>query len=131
MLNQPNTQPPPTQKLVLPAQGDEEQTINGSQEETQAQPRPLSRPGTMFTSGKNYFAKLAYFWRKDHAYKVFMIITCIVLLSGGVFVAFASSALLRSFNALVQSGTSSQNPPTVVLPSGTVDLRPSFPTPGG
>lgn len=74
-------------------------------------------------------ARLRYFWRKDPAYKVLLVAVTIVLLAGLLLATLAASAFVRSGNQF-QSGAYTQTP-AGATPTGTVDLRPIFPTPGG
>ncbi len=74
-------------------------------------------------------AKLAYFWRKDPAYKVLMIAVVMVILAGLLLTTFATSTFLHGFGGFA-SGPVTQNPPAT-QPPGTVDNKPTFPTPGG
>jgi hypothetical protein len=80
---------------------------------------------------KEPMAKVRYFWRKDPAYKVLMIALSVVLAAGLVFVSLISNALMRNPKLFTADATISQSLPTVVVPIGTVDLRPTFPPPGG
>lgn len=128
MINHPDTQrqEPQPGKLVLPALPDEaEQTYKGGQT-AQIQPEQLVRYRPQPVP-KGAVARLTYYWRKDPAYKVLIIAMAAVLVAGMVFVSLASTAFVG--NAF--TSRSSQNPPTGANPTGTVDLRPSFPTPGG
>ena len=95
----------------------------------QVRPEHLIRRKTTPTP-KGPLAKLGYFWRKDPAYKAFIIAIAFVLLAAIFFTSLASIALLG--NSSTSSNNSlSQNPSNGVSPTGTVDLRPAFPTPGG
>lgn len=145
MLNHPDMEEqspvPAPGKLVLPAQADapDSQHAPGGLHTLRA-PRPspdpfnaqiapaqLIRPKAA-PSPKGLLPKLAYYWRKDPAYKVFMLAVVMVVLAGVVFVSMASAAWLgRPFF----SGSYSQTPPASVVPGGTVDLRPTFSAPGG
>jgi len=130
MANQPDIQKQETQsgKLVLPAPpSEEQQTYHGGQQ-AQLRPGHLIRPQSQPVP-KGVGARLVYYWRKDPAYKVLMVAMAAVLLAGIVFVSLASSAFQGNPNFF--SSSSSQNPQAGVNPTGTVDLRPSFPTPGG
>lgn len=117
------------EKLILPAPP-----------ETQAPPIPtvarpvpvkpewlIRRQTPSLPSGP--LARLRYFWRKDPAYKVLLVAVTIVLLAGLLLATLAASAFVRSGNQF-QSGAYTQTP-AGATPTGTVDLRPTFPTPGG
>ena len=73
-------------------------------------------------------AKLAYFWRRDPAYKVLMIAVAMVVIAGLLLTTFVTSMLLHGFAAGVPVV---QNPAATAHPVGTVDNKPTFPTPGG
>jgi hypothetical protein len=90
-------------------------------------PAHLLRP-TRSSAPKGVLARLAYYWRKDPAYKVFMLAIVMVVLASIVFVSMASAAL---FGKPSTGSSYTQTPPTVTAPSGTVDLRPTFAAPGG
>jgi hypothetical protein len=93
----------------------------------QVSPAQLIRPVSS-AAPAGLLPKLAYYWRKDPAYKVFMLALVMVLVASIIFLSMASAALLGKLS----SGSAySQNPPTAVVSTGTVDLRPSFPAPGG
>ncbi len=130
MINHPDTQrqEPQPGKLVLPAPpGEAKQTYKGGQA-AQIQPEQLIRYRPQ-PAPKGALARLTYYWRKDPAYKVLIIAMAVVLLAGMVFVSLASAVLIG--NASFLTSRSSPNPPIGANPTGTVDLRPSFPTPGG
>jgi len=130
MINQPEIQEPNPQqeKLVLPPpDGNESSTPGSSLHYTQVRPEDLIRPAAM--PPKDPFARLIYFWRKDPAYKVLIIAVGLVLIAGLLSFSLVSRAMNPNFFKL--NSTSPQAPPTGVTPSGTVDLRPAFPSPGG
>ncbi len=130
MLNHPDTDlPTPTSgKLVLPDLSDEEQRLASGQYRTQIYPGQLIRQAAS-PAPKKVLPKLAWYWRKDPAYKVFMIAIAMVVVASIVFVSLVSTAL---FGHPSSSGaTLSQNPPAKVTPTGKVDLRPTFPKPTG
>ena len=130
MINQPEIQEPNPQqeKLVLPPlDGNESSTPGSSLHHTQVRPEDLIRPAAM--PPKDPLARLIYFWRKDPAYKVLIIAVGLVLIAGLLFFSLVSRAMNPNFFKL--NSTSPQAPPTAVTPSGTVDLRPAFPSPGG
>jgi len=134
MINQPDmqNQEPRSGKLVLPAPPPEQQRMYNGGQQGHLRPEQFIRPRTGLAP-KSTLARLAYYWQKDPAYKVLMIAMVVVLLAGIVFVSLASSAFLGNPNLFASSSSSSppQPPSAGVNPSGTVDLRPSFPTPGG
>ena len=129
-----DTQP----KLVLPAPPTAEMpTYNGQHAiptytgkyPSQVRPEHLIRRQINPTP-KGPLAKLGYFWRKDPAYKAFIIAIAFVMLATIFFISLASFAFLG------HSGTSgnnslSQNSSNGASPTGTVDLKPTFPAPGG
>jgi hypothetical protein len=129
VINQPDTQEqePQPGKLVLPVPSAGEQQMYYGGQKAQLRPEHLIRQRTQ-TAPKGAGARLAYYWRKDPAYKVLMIAMAMVLLAGLIFASLASAAFLNP-NFLLSS--SSQNIPTGANPTGTVDLRPAFSTPGG
>ncbi len=130
MINQPEIQEPNPQqeKLVLPPpDGNESSTPGDSLHYTQVRPEHLIRHAAM--SPKDPLARLIYFWHKDPAYKVLIIAVGLVLIAGLLFFSLVSRAMNPNFFKL--NSTSPQAPPTGVTPSGTVDLRPAFPSPGG
>jgi hypothetical protein len=79
---------------------------------------------------KGPLAKLGYFWRKDPAYKAFIIAIAFVLLAAIFFTSLASLALLGNSRSSGNNSLS-QHSSNGASPTGTVDLRPAFPTPGG
>ena len=125
MINQPEIQEPNPQqeKLVLPPPNGNESSTPGSRlHYTQVRPEHLIRHAAM--PPKDPLARLIYFWRKDPAYKVLIIAVGLVLIAGLLFFSLVSRAMNPNFFKL--NSTSPQAPP-----SGTVDLRPAFPSPGG
>lgn len=133
MIEQPKTQGqnPQSGKLVLPSYPDDEE--RGSQQ--LSQPKFLVRPEHLIRqkvdqTPKKPLARLGYFWRKDPAYKVLMVATAMVLISGLVF-AFLAAAFVQNPDFWAASSGVPQKPPTSVTPAGTVDFHPTFPTPGG
>ena len=127
-------QMPPQGKLVLPAIPEEESYDVGARFISSPQPRvrpdQLIQHKTMFAP-KNPLAKVGYYWRKDPAYKVLMIATVLVIVAGLIFVSLVTAAFIRNPNFLSTATNTTPQNPTGVTPSGTVDLRPAFPTPGG
>jgi hypothetical protein len=130
MINQPDTQEqePQPGKLVLPTPPVDEQRMYHGGQKAQLRPEQLIRNRTQ-PAPQGAGAKLAYYWRKDPAYKVLMIAMAMVLIAGLIFVSLASAAFLGNPNIFASS--SSQNIPRGANPTGTVDLHPGFPTPGG
>lgn len=130
MINQPEIQEPDPQqgKLVLPPPTvDGSSTPGSSLHYTQVRPEDLIRHAAM--PPKDPLARIIYFWRKDPAYKVLIIAVGLVLIAGLLFLSLVTSAMNPNFFTL--KSTSSQVPPAGVTPSGTVDFRPVFATPGG
>jgi len=145
MLNHPDMEEqapvPASGKLVLPALSDapgSQHTPGGLR--TVRAPRPSTdafnaqiTPGQLIRpkaelSPKGPLPKLAYYWRKDPAYKVFILAVVMVVLAGVVFVSMAGAAWLGQ---PFFSSSYSRTPPASVVPGGTVDLRPTFSPPGG
>lgn len=119
-------------KLILPPPVQEYSPVT-DRPETVARPLP-PLPGPLPTkkevAPRQPLAKVAYYWRKDPAYKVFIIATCLVLIAGIVFVSLATAAVIHNPN-LFSTGTGGSVGQSAPVPTGTVDFRPSFPTPGG
>ncbi len=130
MINHPDTQEQEAQpgKLVLPAPPTDEQRMYYGDQKAQLRPEQLIRNQTQ-PAPQGAGARLAYYWRKDPAYKVLMIAMSMVLLSGIIFVSLASAAFLGNPNFFASS--SSLTIPRGANPTGTVDLRPTFSAPGG
>jgi hypothetical protein len=129
MLNHPDTERPipSSGKLVLPDLFDEEQRVSSDQHRAQFNPNLLIRQKTP-PAPKKVLPKLAWYWRKDPAYKVFMIALAMVVLASVVLVSLVSASMFgRSSSGVGYS----QTPPAKVVPNGPVDLHPAFPTPGG
>jgi hypothetical protein len=131
MINQPDTQEqkPQSEKLVLPAPPAEEQQIYYGGQKAQLRPEQLIRLQTE-PAPKGVTGRLAFYWHKDPAYKVLMIAMAMVLVAGVIFVSLASAAFLGNSNLFASSYTP-QAVPKGANPTGTVDLRPTFPAPGG
>jgi hypothetical protein len=132
MINQPDTQEQKTQsgKLVLPSPPLEEQQMYYDGHKAQLRPEQLIRRQTQ-PAPKGVGARLAFYWRKDPAYKVLMIAMTMVLIAGILFVTLASAAFLGNSN-LLTSTASPQAIPKGANPTGVVNQRPpAFPTPGG
>ena len=134
MIEQPNTQEqtPQSRQLVLSENPGEEQGVNIGQRPP-AGPSQYTHLGTTptFTDISNSFQKLGHFWHKDAAYKVLMIAVAGVVLSGILFMALSTTSLLQGLGFLSQNVTVPQNPSAEARVTGTVDLRPTFPTPSG
>jgi hypothetical protein len=130
VINQPDTQEQEAQpeKLVLPASPSAEQQMYYGGQKTHLRPEQLIRNPTQ-PAPKGAGARIAYYWRKDPAYKVLMIAMTTVLLAGIIFVSLASAAFLGNPNLFASS--TSQTVPKGANPTGTVNLRRTFPTPGG
>jgi hypothetical protein len=131
MINQPDTQEQKSQseKLVLPAPPAEEQQMYYGGQMAQLRPEQLIRRQSP-PAPTGVKARLAFYWHKDPAYKVLMIALTLVLVAGIIFVSLASAAFLGNSNFFASSYTP-QAVPKGVNPTGTVNLRPTFPTPGG
>jgi hypothetical protein len=129
MLNHPDTEHPnpSSGKLVLPDLSDEEQRVWSGQHKAQFDPTLLIRQKTP-PAPKKVLPKLAWYWRKDPAYKVFMIAVAMVVLASIVLVSLVSASMFGRSSA---SAGYSQTPPAKAAPGGPVDLHPAFPTPGG
>ena len=142
MLNHPEmeeqTPPAAPEKLVLPSQPDTPGTPgtlrtlrvprqSADQFKAQVGPAQLIRPKASQAPNR-LLSRLAYYWRKDPAYKVFMLAVVMVVLASIVFASMAGGALLGKPPF---SSSYSPVPPTSVAPTGTVDLRPTFSVPGG
>lgn len=144
MINQSETQgkQPEQGNLVLPAYPQQVPPVHPDQEYQAASPTigslpyPPIRPDqlirrTTTPPPQNLLVRLLYFWKKDPAYKVMMIAVVLVLIASLLFVSAIGNAFLRNPNSLTSGSNLSSNPPTPVVPTGTVDLRPTFPPPGG
>jgi hypothetical protein len=144
MTNQPETQgkQPKQGNLVLPAYPQQVSPVYPDPENHAAShnsgnlPYPPIRPDqlirrTTTPPPQNLLARLLYFWKKDSAYKVLMIAVVLIFISGLLFVSLIGNALFRNPNFLTIGNNFSPNPPTPVVPTGTVDLRPTFPPPSG
>jgi hypothetical protein len=94
----------------------------------QVRPEHLIRPKGP-PAPKGLLAKLAYFWRKDPAYKAFIIAMAFVMIAAIFFVSLASAAILGNSGSSGNNSLS-QNSSNGASPTGTVDLRPAFPAPG-
>ncbi len=127
---------PPQENLVLPAVPPEQQQQSPSQPLSYSNPRIQVSPAMLIRHNtppppRSPFAKLVYFWRKDPAYKVLMIAVAMVVIAGLLLTTLATTTLLHGFGGLASAGPGVQNPTGTVQPVGTVDNKPTFPTPGG
>lgn len=129
MLNHPDTDlpAPSSGKLVLPDLSDEEQRVASGQYRAEIHPGLLIRQTTP-SAPQKVLPRLAWYWRKDPAYKVFMIAIAMVVVASIIFVSLVSAAL---FGHPTSGVSISQNPPAKVTPTGKVDLHPTFPKPTG
>jgi hypothetical protein len=130
MLNHPDTedQTPSSGKLVLPdLSSEEEQRVSSGQYRTLINPGQLIRQTTS-PAPQKVLPKLVWYWRKDPAYKVFMIAIAMVVVASIVLVSLVSAAMFGHPSSGVGL---SQTAPTKVATGGPVDLHPAFPTPGG
>jgi len=119
-------------KLILPAIPDEgppATSVGRSGKVYGSQFHRLRRPVATPLPAKPV-AKLRYFWGKDPAYKVLMIAIGVVVVAGIVSLSLVSLALAHNPNLFGLGGTA-QTVPTTAPATGTVDLRPTFPTPSG
>lgn len=132
MINQPDTQEqkPQSGKLVLPVPPAEEQQMYYGGQKAQLRPEQLIRRSNQ-PAPKGVKDRLAFYWRKDPAYKVLMIAMTMVLIAGIIFVSLASAAFLGSSSFLASTSSTPQAIPKGSNPTGTVNLRPTFPAPGG
>jgi hypothetical protein len=123
---------PRPQKLVLPAHdGYRPPSGFGTGQRTQVVPEMLLRqPGGH--NPNNPIIRLGILWRQDPAYKALIIAVALVLVAGTLFAGLAANMLLQGSNGLLAQNTIVPTTPQVgAAPTGTVDLRPAFPTPGG
>ncbi len=133
MIHRPEEQEKPLQpqqgKLILPAPPVEE-THKADSGPVIAPVRPeqlLRQP--MMPPPQGPMAKVRYYWQKDPAYKVLMVAMAMVIISGLVFAVLISRAFLQNPNFFTSSYSTTA--PTGVTPTGTVDLKPTFPPPNG
>jgi len=129
MLNHPGTEDkaPVSGRLVLPAPHDETPRSSPLQPSAHFEPGQLIRRRTSAVPNE-LLPKFIHYWRKDPAYKVFMVAVGMVVLAAIIFVSLGSAALLGK---PLFSNSYTQAPPTAVSPKGTVDLQPTFPKPKG
>ncbi|HET8845953.1 MAG TPA: hypothetical protein VFN35_31105 [Ktedonobacteraceae bacterium] len=86
-------------------------------------PRPMQPHNT-----QNLINRLAALWRKEPAYKILSLAIVLVVIASIVFIAMGASALVNGNNGTAWNPKDVQHPPTPVV--GTVDAKPTFPTPG-
>nr|BBH94177.1 hypothetical protein KTA_23760 [Thermogemmatispora argillosa] len=118
-------------KLVLPAAPGTvpgEWSADPLQRTTYIAPEMLIRRPRQ-SAPPTLLGKISYFWKKDPAYKVLMVASVLVLIAGVIFSVIVGSTLMQE-NAGMEARVP-LTPPPGVAPTGTVDLRPTFPTPGG
>jgi hypothetical protein len=118
-------------KLVLPALSEAvpgEEPADPQQRTVYISPAQLIRRPQ--TAPPGIRGKLSYFWNRDPAYRVFIIAVLLVVIASLIFTAVVGSALVQSGLGL-QDARVPLTPPPGVAPTGTVDLRPTFPIPGG
>jgi len=129
MIDDPEQQiMPPPEKLILPAPPEPPAPpILSNPRGPQVRPEWLIQRHTS-PPPRGLFARVRYFWQKDPAYKVLMVAVAVVLVAGLLLTTLATRAFLLNPN-LFRSGYSSAA--VEATPAGTVDLRPTFPTPGG
>ncbi|HVB62764.1 MAG TPA: hypothetical protein VNE61_16345 [Ktedonobacteraceae bacterium] len=129
MIDDPERQAMPPEKLLLPAPPETRVPPTPTvAHPAQVKPEWLIRRQTP-PPPRSPFARVRYLWRKDPAYKVLLVAVMVVLLAGLLLATLATSAFFRAGNPF-QSSAYTQAP-TGATPAGTVDLRPTFPTPGG
>ncbi len=133
MIQQPDSPQEPrplSGKLILPTPPDEEGYQRAS--------RPLQvfpvRPEQLIQHRTpplppSPLAKLRYFWGKDPAYKVLILAIGTVLIAGLLVLSLVSTTVLRNTKFFATDNSLSQTAPTAVVPTGTVDVRPTFPPP--
>ena len=133
MINQPDSPQEPrplSGKLILPAYPDEDyQRASRPLQAIPIRPEQLIQHRTP-PLPPSPLAKLRYFWGKDPAYKVLLVAIGTVVIAGLLVLSLVSTLLLRNTNFFATGNSLSQTPPTVVVPTGTVDVHPTFPPPG-
>ncbi|HJT58562.1 MAG TPA: hypothetical protein VJ761_18790 [Ktedonobacteraceae bacterium] len=126
-------------QLVLPAPPDTEQPVLSGKHPVptysgkypaRIRPEQLIRPTSAPPPKGGPVVKLGYFWRKDPAYKAFIIAIAFVMIAAIFFVSLAAIAL-QGNSGSPGNNSLSQNPSGGPSPTSTVDLQPAFPTPGG
>ncbi len=129
MLNNTETEQftPVAENLRVSAPLDQEQRLVNIPLEAPLHPGLLIRQKTT-PAPKKLLPRVAFYWRKDPAYKVFMVAVAMTVVASMVFISLASASL---FGVSIPSTSYTPKPPTNVIPKGTVDLQPGFPKPGG
>ncbi len=78
--------------------------------------------------------KLRYLWQRDQAHKVMMVVIAILLIVGLIFGTLATKILSQLSELFLHNGPTVALPQQAsvgIMPQGTVDFHPTFPTPGG
>ncbi|WP_376795581.1 hypothetical protein [Thermogemmatispora sp.] len=118
-------------KLVLPAapgMRPGEWSADPQQQTTYIAPEMLIRRPRQ-SAPPTLLGKMGYFWQKDPAYKVLMVASALVLIAGVIFSVVVGGTLMQGGSNM--EARVPLTPPPGVAPTGTVDLRPTFPTPSG
>ncbi|WP_052891261.1 hypothetical protein [Thermogemmatispora carboxidivorans] len=118
-------------KLVLPAAPGGrpgEWSADPLQQTTYIAPEMLIRRSRQ-SAPPTLLGKISYFWQKDPAYKVLMVASVLVLIAGVIFSVIIGNTLIQGSSTM--EARVPLTPPPGVAPTGTVDLRPTFPTPSG
>ncbi|GER84577.1 hypothetical protein KTAU_32130 [Thermogemmatispora aurantia] len=118
-------------KLILPAAPGAkpgEWSADPQQQTTYIAPEMLIRRPRQ-SAPPTLLGKISYFWQKDPAYKVLILASVLVLIAGIIFSVIVGGTLIQSSSSM--EARVPLTPPPGVAPTGTVDLRPTFPTPGG
>lgn len=129
MVNQPDRDTQgvhsPARKLVLPEPPDA-----GQHRSHYSSPRPdplINQPTS--TASHGLFTRLFQLWRKDPAYMMLSLAIALVVIAALLFAVLGVHAM-TSGGIGNQAWSSAQTQhPVVPTPSGTVDHKPSFPTP--
>ncbi len=127
MINQPDqdVQRVPASKLVLPASPDE-----GPYRQRYAPPRPDPRMGQPTpAASQGLFTRLSRLMRKDPAYAVLALGIVLVVFASFVFLVLGANLLLNNNSSGTEWTSAQTQHPSVPTPSGTVNDKPSFPTP--
>lgn len=134
MINQPDSPQEPrplSGKLILQAYPEEEyQRASRPLQAFPVRPEQLIQHRTP-PLPPSPLAKLRYFWGKDPAYKVLVVAIGTVFVAGLLVLSLVGTIVLRNTNFFPTGNSLSQTPPTAVVPTGTVDVHPTFPPPGG
>lgn len=120
-------QGPAQQKLVLPGYPDEQHQPAAYTQRVFVHPDQM-RPQMPPTS-TNPLAKLGVLWRADPAYKVLMVATAMVLISGIIFAGFLVNIFAQQANPTHQATLPPQT--AVTAPTSQANVPPTFPTPSG